>query len=188
MKDYLKKFRLRSNSSIELVDRVDINALKRELKALAPVKSVRVDDEATISIKRRKDCGESCILKNIGSGKVVLTAFWKMPEKDRIAYAAGSTLWNDNKRGSHHTCAYITHKNLCTMEAHLNLEWGVTEEYLRRWMENFITSIALFHSHIESTKDYVKKLPDNRLSVLEKLEVGAGVADLVTGLWDTFDL
>ena len=67
------------------------------------------------------------------------------------------------------------------------MEWGVTESYFTKWSDNYLSSIVLFFKHIESTREYIKKLPKSELSLLDKLQAGAELADAVSGIWSIFD-
>jgi hypothetical protein len=184
--EYIKKI-AGSADSVELVHYSGLASLKTSIKKNEHVKSVSLDDESTLTVKLKRGAKDNCLLKNLGNGKLVFVTFWEISPRDRITYFVAATLWNDNKRGSHLTCSYITQKQLCVMESHINLEWGVTERYFAKLLENYLSSIVLFTNHIESTREYIKKLPKPELTLLDKLQAGADIADAVSSIWNLFD-
>ena len=184
MKNYIEKILTISTRQARVIEKIELPSLRKRVMSSNLVKKVSEADSSTLSIKlHNKAVHGRCLLKDLSEGKFVVVTYWDIQKGDELLFHIGSMLWNDNKKGSHLTYSYVTQKNLCVIESHINLQWEVTEVYFASWLRNYLTTIPEFQNHIDNMRNYFEKLPQEKMSMLEKIWIGAEIAESASVIW-----
>lgn len=176
MRIYLERLLGHNTHQIDLIEKNDFSALRKRLKRYDCIRNVTKEDDKTLLLTaRNKELkGRSC-LKDVGEGQLVLATYWDVKQGEELLFHIGATLWNDNKKGSHFTCAYLTQNQHCVIESHLNVQWGIPVTYFTNWIHNYFMAMPQFQQHLANVKESFERLPQDKLSLLEKIWMGAEI-------------
>ena len=183
MNNYIEKMITVATRQTKLVGDIKLSALSRRIKRNELVKSISKEDESILLIEPHNNVKGRCLFKDIGEGQFVLVTCWEIDKKEELLFHIGTTLWNDQKKASHLTYSYVTQKNLCVIESHINLRWNVTELYFTNWLKNYLVAVPGFQGHIDNLRRYFEQLPEEKLSALEKLWIGSEIAESAVSIW-----
>lgn len=140
----------RGSKGVKLVTEVDAKLLRRLLAVTPGVEKVQIQKNGDVGFAIPETEDATLLMKPVTPTKLVLVGVFPIQKGKEVPTLLATMIWNDNKLVSHNTGAYITLKNLCTLESHLPLDGGVTTEHIDAWIRGFVQAVRPFESTLTS--------------------------------------
>lgn len=121
----------------DLVTKMTAGRLERTMKSFGDVKTFTEIENNTYGFEVN---GLRFLLFNRTSSMQLRATFGGTASASRV------NEWNRDKRFSK---AYLNTDNHPVLEADIDLEGGVTQANVEKWMKMFVASVALFKKHLE---------------------------------------